>query len=383
MEGVNQHSVFVAYQSYLLAVDCRLLHNWCLLGADKETSGMAKLTKRLVDAAEATGPAVILWDDDVKGFGLRVSASGHKSYVFQYRLGGRGTPSRRITIGKHGSPWTPDAARKEALGLLMSVHSGNDPMAQRRTERTEMTTLAIETYVDAFIERYLKRYWARSWREGERALRQHVLPFWKGRVLKSITRRDVVQLMDRLADRPAVARLAYATLRKMFRWAVGRGDLETSPIADLPGPPPVVSRDRVLSDAELAAVWRAAETLGFPFGPIVQLLIATGARREEVAALRWSELNDDLWVLPGVRSKNALEHRVPLSPLALGVIATVPSLGADLLFSATGHTPPSGFSKAKKRLDLRLAADPEVVAGRLFSVPFRLHDLRRTVATGL
>ena len=344
---------------------------------------MARLTQRLVNAAASGSASTIIWDEDVKGFGLRVTAGGHRSYVFQYRIGGRGAPSRRVTIGTHGSPWTPDTARREAISLLTKVRQGQDPMAMLKTMREEALTQSIEAYVDAFVDRYLKANWVRSWREGERVLRAYVVPEWKGKVLRKITRRDVTALMDSLSDRPATARLTFATLRKMFRWAVGRGDLDASPVTDLSSPTQVKSRDRVLSDAEVGAIWRASGGIGFPFGPITQLLMVTAARREEVAAMRWSELEGDLWVLPADRAKNGLQHRVPLSPLALAILEGLPRGTSDLVFTSTGKTAPSGFSKAKARLDTLLAADPIVVAEGLFQTPFRTHDIRRTVATGL
>jgi integrase len=134
-----------------------------------------------------------------------------------------------------------------------------------------------------------------------------------------------------------------------------------------------VSRDRVLSDDELRLVWKAAEGMGWPFGPMVQLLVLTGQRRSEVAGMEWQEvdLEKATWVIPSHRTKNAEAHLVPLSPPAVAILASLPRVG-DYVFTTTGRTPVSGFSRAKAALD-----------GRAEIAPWRLHDVRRTVASGM
>lgn len=177
-----------------------------------------------------------------------------------------------------------------------------------------------------------------------------------------------------------------------MRWAVNRGDLERSPMEGMDAPTKVLSRDRVLSDDELVQVWKASEVLGYPFGPLVRLLILTGARRDEIAALDWSELDRDtrMWVLPPKRSKNGIAARQPLSSLAIAELDLLAQrLGRDtswpksgLVFSTTGETSVSGFSRAKTRLDkaVRTIAKEQ---GATVPPPWRVHDLRRTLATGL
>lgn len=216
--------------------------------------------------------------------------------------------------------------------------------------------------------------------------------------MKEITRADISGLMDRMSEKPASRRNAFAALRRMFRWAVNRGDLDVSPLRDMESPAAPASRDRVLTDQELALAWRASAGLGYPFGPFVRLLILTGQRREEVAGLDWSELDREkaLWTLPARRAKNDVVHDVPLSPAAVeqfdaiarenrasGGSAAWPRKG--FVFSTTGQTRVSGFSAAKKRLDnlaLSLGGNsgtPEAAWGPTW----RFHDLRRTFATGL
>lgn len=354
---------------------------------------MRKLTKKTVEAA-AVGPTnVFIWDEGLKGFGLKVTPVGRRIYIFQYRVGGREARTKRFTIGVHGSPWTAEKARIEAERLSTMASQGSDPMLAEKRRRREAVSLEFATYVQLFTDRYLKTNWKASWTDGKRVLDLHVVPVLKGQALSNVTRRDISMVLDRLTDRPATAKLTFATLRKLFRWAVDRGDIPLSPLTDMTGPPTVAARDRVLSDEELASVWEAAETLGHPFGPMLRLLIATGARREEVAALDWLELDQDgrTWTLPGARAKNGVAHVIPLNDAALGVLGTLPARRSGLVFSANGKTPPSGFSKAKLRLDkaalerLRSrAVDRGELQAEEFDIPpFRLHDLRRTVATGL
>ena len=201
-------------------------------------------------------------------------------------------------------------------------------------------------------------------------------PAWRGRPITSIGRRDVLELIDKIADRGAVtlARRLHAYLHQLFRWCVGRGIIETNPLADLPKPGAVVNRDRVLINSELRLVWNAADKIGWPFGPAIRLLILTGARRDEITGLRSSEIQDDRIELKGVRTKNGEPHAIPLSQPARALIAALPRAAkTDLVFTTTGRTPVSGWSRAKERLDgFEKGLDPWVV-----------HDLRRTVATGM
>ena len=172
-----------------------------------------------------------------------------------------------------------------------------------------------------------------------------------------------------------MARRTHAYVHRFFKWAVGRGITESNPAADLPKPGSETKRDRVLSDVELGAVWRGAGELGWPFGTAIKLLILTGARREEIGHLQWSEINADTASinLEGTRTKNAQPHVIPLSTDVRSLLIDAPRIGAcEYVFTTNGRTPVSGWSRAKDRLDEIAEIDP-----------WRIHDLRRTVATGL
>lgn len=343
-----------------------------------------KITKRSVDAISAVAGVTFLWDVDLKGFGLKVTTKGAKTYLLQYRMGGRESPTRRYTIGPHGSPWTPESARQRAQELLLLVRRGIDPAEAARTQRQANVELAFDRYVDLFIERYAKREQRRSWKQARQILHLHAVPRLRSKPLPTIERREIAFLLEDLAaGRPATARYLHATLRKLFKWAVSRGDLEHSPMGEMSAPAPAAVRDRVLDDSELVEIWKGTEVLGFPFGPIFRLLIATGQRREEVGAMSWGEidLTRGTWTVPAARSKNGVAHVVPLNDLALTELRPLAEIrNTGFIFSTTGKTPPSGWSKAKSRLD-GLASAQSGVAGEI--KPWRTHDLRRTLATGL
>lgn len=393
----------------LLDLSYKVGARWVHVGAPVVDPGMStmatgKVTKRAVDALAGNGTKQFLWDDELRGFGLQVTPSGAKSYVYQYRLGGREAAKRRYTIGRHGSPWTPASAREECERLALMVGQGVDPADADRERRRQAVDLAFSGYVETFVEGYLKLHW-KDWAKSAALLRREPVDVLGRKPLPTITRADMVLVFDRLRDRPATARLAYAILRKLFRWAEGRGEIGRglSPLgADFPAPGAVKSRDRVLSDWEISAVWRAAQAMAYPFGPLFQILVATGQRREEGSGLHWAELDRcaRLWSLPAERAKNGHGNILHLNDLAVAALDSVAArtMGTDsdgnqiwpaigFVFTTTGDTPVSGHSKAKIALDKAVAKvltdDEKSGAPARTVAPWRVHDLRRTVTTGL
>ena len=185
------------------------------------------------------------------------------------------------------------------------------------------------------------------------------------------------EYLDRIMreDKHTTANRSLAAIRKLFNWAVERGHIEQSPCAGLRAPANLISRDRVLSDDELVAVWKGAARMSYPYGPLVHLSILTGQRLDEVAGMQWSELNttDAFWSIAASRNKSARPHEVPLPPSAIRVIATIPKITERYVFPARSRdVPVSGFSKWKSELD-----QLSKVEG------WRVHDLRRTAATGM
>lgn len=355
-----------------------------------------KITKRSVDVAIPSANQTFLWDTEVKGFGLKILPSGKRTYIFQYRTGGRESATQRFTIGEHGSPWTPDLARKEALRLAGLIRQGVDPREEQRQRRKAAVTLAFDDYADFFVERYLKVKWKR-WNEAERILKRDVVPVFRRRPLPSITKGDVDDLLGGMNDRPALKRQVYAILNKLFNWAMKtRDDIKVSPMTSMDAVPTVRPRDRHLSAEELAAFIIAADATPYPFGPYFLALAGTLQRRETVAGGDWAQFNisNGLWSVPGSLMKNNLDHLTPCNAEVAGVLSKLVSKRAGLIFTTTGSTAISGFSKAKSALDKRMVAilraraeargeEVDDADDAIILPPWRFHDLRRTGVTAL
>jgi integrase len=190
-----------------------------------------------------------------------------------------------------------------------------------------------------------------------------------------------------VADRgsPITARRLHSHLHRFFRWCVGRGIIESNPAADLPKPGSETKRDRVLTDEELRSVWKATDSFGWPFSPAIKLLILTGARRAEIGGLRWAEVRDKEFRLEGERTKNGEPLTIPLSKPAAAIVEKLPKIAkSEFVFTTNGKTPVSGWSRIKQTIDKNI--EVQAVCGEREKVavpPWTLHDLRRTVATGL
>ena len=363
-----------------------------------------KLTKPAVEAAEPGAADVYLWDSVLPRFGLRLTPAAARIYLVQYRVrpaAGGPPKTRRITIGQHGKPWTVDKAREQARKLLAAVDLGRDPFADREAEQ-EARRLAAETAaervraaelrrLDAFeavVERYVSTALAsnRSGAETARLLRHGPAKTWAGRHVAEVRRADVADVLDAIKRRsPAVARATYAALRGLFSWCVERDLVAVSPCIGVTAPPRPEARDRVLSDDELRTIWAASDGLGVVFGPVVKLLMLTGQRRAEVAGMRWDELDLDAgkWRIPKERTKNGRAHEIDLGPEALRIIQAMPHT-SDHVFPARSQGAARGFSATKRKLDALgegvLAEEAPETEGL---AAWRLHDLRRTAATGM
>ena len=349
------------------------------------------ITIRTIEAVTAHAERdIYTWDNSLRGFGLRVTPKGVKSYVLQYRV--NGGPARRTTIGIHGSPWTTQTARKEAERLLMLVRQGVDPVEESRAARRREKVLNFSAYCDQFVELYLQSNWADTWPEQQRIIENVLKPRWGRKPLTALKRPDMVKLMDDYANRPGSRKVIHSLLRKLFNWAVDREDIQISPLTGMKAPKACPSRRRVLGQEELICLWQATGQTSWPWGPFVRLLLLTMQRRQEVAEMNWSEIDLDtrIWTLPAERAKNDEAHIIPLNDMAIAELKTLFPQEHGLVFSTTGTTPISGYSRAKRILDERMlkvmqqrqkerGGDPESVK----IGEWRLHDLRRTGATNL
>lgn len=358
-------------------------------------------------------------DDYLSALVLRIGRT-RKSWSVLYRVAGAGDrgmrgDSSRMTLGS----WPLvdlKAARERAREALEAADRGIDPAAKRTEKLAQQTT---QTF-DAVLRRFVALHVQQNTKEGrfardraavltaaaegkairvkgpksnlgrsaaERIIADNAGPVWNGRLIETISRADVHDLLDTVvtAKGEARARELRKHLTKMFNWAADRGHLPASPLAGMRRPElGYVARERVLSMEELGRIWAAAGELGYPFGPMVRLLILTGQRRSEVAELEtgWIDGEQKAVEIPASRYKTKRAHVFPLSPPAWAVVESLPKWnGGQCVFSTTsGERPVSGFSKTKARLD-------ELITKRGAAqelpplAPWTVHDIRRSVAT--
>jgi integrase len=290
-------------------------------------------------------------------------------------------------------------ARDAANKAKLAIQAGVDPGAAKAEAKAVAARApdTIANVVEVFIRRDLegKKRAPRYIAETRRIFDNHVLPRWADRDIATITRRDVIELLDAVMDSgsvrkddgkrrklpggPIIANRVLAAIRAMFNWALRRGIIESTPAALVERPGEETRRDRTLRAEEILALWPRFAALEYPFGPFFQMALATGQRREEVARMRWADvdLGAQLWILPAEATKAARGHAVPLSPLAIALLEGLPKLGT-YVFTTTRDRPISGFSKAKARLDAMRTSDG---ANADTVAPWTIHDLRRTAAT--
>ena len=328
--------------------------------AQRETH---RLTKRVLDALKPRASAYTIWDAGLRGFGVKIHASGSQAFVARYNVEGR---RREVTLGRFG-PLTVDEGRELARRALGEASKGNDPLAA-------VATLTIQEALALYQAAHLARL--RQGHDAHSSLRRNLAPVL-ARNVTSITRADLANIVDRLAkSKPYAANRALAYAHKFFGWCVDRGHCEKNPASGLTKPHKERARDRVLGMDELVSIWRSAEALGEPWSSFLRVLILTSQRRSEVAHMRRDEV--DLaageWTLPADRTKNGKPHTVHLSSAASALIAAmIDRRPGAFVFSTTLTKPIFSFSgKLKDRLD-----EISGVSG------WRLHDFRRTFATQL
>jgi integrase len=318
--------------------------------------------------APATTDRVIYWDEKLPSFGLMVTAAGHKSFVVQYRANG---VSKRMTIkGAATGVVSPDQARREARRILNDVYLGGDPAAERqKAERAAKDT--VQAVCEAWFAKEGKKLRSGDRRRAE--LERLVYPVLGARPITDIRRSDIKRLLDQIEDESrgsgaATAHLAFAYLRKIFNWFATNSDDFQSPLVRGMSSFKQKPRERVLTDDELRAIWKAADDVQGPFGCYIQFLLLTAVRRNEASDLRYREVSGTDWTIPAARYKTACEHVVPLSGKAREILERLPRIGSEgFVFTTSGTSPIAPSGPAKHRFDKACG-----VKG------WTLHDLRRT-----
>lgn len=365
------------------------------------------LTQRAVEALRppSRGRAEY-FDKMLPGLGLRISDAGRKTWFVMYRVRGRKV---RETIGTLATIPNVADARKRARESIELAQRGVHPAEARQEAAAAEAARSITfgTVADRYLAEYVERNNRPSTiREARRMLNRDVKPAWGERPIRDITRQDVNDLLDAIANRGALlqANRMLACLKTLFSWALDKELADADPTARVRKRVKEIPRDRALSPDEIRYFWAGCDKRGWPFGPLFKLLLLTAQRRDEVGAMEWGELDLEkrLWTIPRERAKNNRAHEVHLSDLAVEIIEALPQIVGQgsgdsaaapaprLVFTNTGRTPVSGFSKAKERLDAHMVAmlrselaDAGKDASQAGVGEWILHDLRRTAATGM
>jgi integrase len=319
----------------------------------------------------------IYFDRDLPGFGLRLRASGdgqvRRTWVAQYRSHGR---TRRMKIGT-AEKLSPEEARRAARKVLASVELGNDPQAERARARLEQAR-TLNSIAKSYLEAREEELRPASYRVTKLYLtgKAYFGPLFST-AIGDITRADVAARITAIKRNSGMvtASRARSALSSLFVWAMGEGLCEANPVIGTNQPDTSEPRERVLDNNELVAIWKASGD--GEFGKVLKLLMLLGSRRQEIGGMCWSEINRDKceWTLPKERAKNNRDLTLPLPPLAVEIIESVPEIVRRA--HVFGGRSPTGFcdwSRSKAKLDQRLG---DQVAG------WRIHDIRRSVATHL
>ena len=314
---------------------------------------------------------------------LRISPKNLKTFTFRYRnMAGR---QRRYGMG-HYPDTTLGKAREKARKLSGRVANGEDPAEDRwKQKQAAREAMSFEDLARLYLRDHAKRHKSpKSQREDKRILEKDLLPEWKERDIGTITRGEVVKVLDSIVARgaPVAANRTRALLHTVFEFGISKSYLPADAVnpcrgVSQPGGKEK-SRERVLSEKEIKALWKALEGFEQPLASLYRLMLLTGQRSGEVKAIRWSEVDGDLWIIPAGKTKNRQEQRVPLSRAALACIEALKeeSTSDTWVFPSRFQNTPHIMTLKKATERLRKDCEPELEQ-------FTPHDLRRTTATEL
>jgi integrase len=322
---------------------------------------------REVENAAPEAKERILWDTELKGFGLKITPAGNKSFILRYRTSDH--VPRKPKIGDYPS-MRPAEARKIAERWMIVIKGGGDPSGERKAQRTARGQGTVAELFEDYLA-HKRRQGRKSWKEIKRVFDHDILPSFGRRSAEEVTSADVTNLLDKIEGRSqSVAVAVRRQLSAFYSWAMPRLPAGAiNPVLNASRPPLVKDRDRFLSSEELARLWHALESEPSHWKAALRLMILTGQRREEVLAADWSEfdLQQRVWTIPGARMKNGMPHDVPLSAASLEL------LGTDAGKSGRVFTKTGAVSKTAGRIRQRMGGKQD----------WRWHDIRRTVATGM
>ena len=325
-----------------------------------------RLTDQAVRSLRSDSRQVDYWDVSPKNFGVRVSGAGRKTFIVRYRSAGR---YRRMSLGVYPTVSLADA-RRHAREVLGEVARNDDPAQVRQDARRAPSFEALAVLC---LEKHA-RVRKRSWRQDRRVIENELLPRWRTSRASEIRRRDVRELVEAIAERPApiAANRIRALISKIFNFGISREMVEFNPCAQLERPAPERRRDRVLMEAEIRRFWTALDHEPVEIAAAFRLRLVTAQRGVEVHNARWADvaLGTRWWTVPASDAKNGLPHRVPLSDLAVDILT-------ELRDRSGSYAAASSYVLAGARGPKQRAA----VSRRFGLEDFRGHDLRRTAAS--
>ena len=329
-----------------------------------------RLTDARIKSLRAKDNRYEQWDTE-PGFGLRIAPTGRKTFIYLYRFEGR---PRRYTIGVYPRTSLHDA-RESVAKARVKIQKGVDPGAEKLAKRKAFRDAnSFAELAHEWIERHAKVN-RKTWEADKKLLETDALPAWGTRKAKSISRRDVIKLIDQVMDRgaPVAANRTLGLVKQVFKFGVQRDILNTSPAVAIDKPAREKRRDRVLTETEIRTFWRGLDraSMGDNLRIALKLCLVTAQRRAEVTGMHRKEIDGDWWTIPKERSKNGKAHRVPLSPLAKQLIRE--ASGDEYLFPSPRKEGPI----EPRALINALAKNRDVLGDDRFTV----HDLRRTAST--
>lgn len=339
-----------------------------------------RLSDPKVKALEEPGD---YWDAQEPGLILKVNQGGSKAWSVRYRAKGR---YRRFKIGSYPIKGLSEA-RRGAKRILSAIQSGADPQADRLKERMEGKALTLKGLIAEFTN-HPSRKKQKKWKQEKRVFENHIPAALAKRTVEEVSRMDFVNLLDDIGQqKPGSARELHKYLKVMFAWALNRERIKVSPVETIRRPSGNEPRQRTLKDWEIAALWPVWLDMGYPFGDWLRLLLITGQRRSEVAQIRWRDIDMDraTWTIPvaaNMANKPKREHEVPLSKMAIEILSPILRIGGPYVFTSNGKTHIQGFSKSKAEID-KIISEQRSRDGLEPLEKWWIHDLRRTVATGL
>jgi hypothetical protein len=334
-----------------------------------------KLTDRFLQTVKPPSAGrLVVADTEVRGLTFRMTPLGFRSFMVRYRP--RGKAQRTYTVGSYPTI-TLVEARLRARNIVAAAKQGVDLVAEERRREGELrkaaaTARTVRELVGEYIDH--SKHHLRRWRQVEIKLGKHVVPVLGDRPANSIRRADVVELLDGMQAkglRQQVNRVRTA-LSTMFGFALEREYVDVNPVAGTKPRKLETERARILTDDELRAIWQALSDMPNPGRSFVQALMLTGARHAEVREMPWSEIADGIWTLPAARNKAKRDFEIPLSTPMVRLLAEIPRVGDDFVFTATGARPWTKAHSFKADLDRRSR-----VTGWVY------HDIRRTVRSRL